>query len=166
MFYFKDLEIFVLFENSFKHIKTIKNYYQEKYKARFSDYRRIDVRIFGFSIDRNVATITVSKQIAVIYKSDLLVSSDYNSIYPLAVAHSVSKWLKIETAKAKNIENSKILCSLFKNGDWKCFYKSGFFRVRYCNPKEIAFLHVRIKENVFNDRKNKYEEINRLGMVI
>ena len=37
-------------------------------------------------------------------KSDLLVSSYYNSLYPMT--HPDSKWPKKETAKAINIEDS------------------------------------------------------------
>ena len=36
-------------------------------------------------------------------KTDLLVSSDYNSLYPSAMALSDSKWPKLETAKAIDI---------------------------------------------------------------
>ena len=76
------------------------------------------------------------------------------------MAHPDSKWPKIETAKAINIEDN-YLCELFNNGDWKSLNKSGFFKVRYYNPKEIIFQHMSVKENSFNDRKNRYEEINR-----
>ena len=94
-------------------------------------------------------------------KSDLLVSSDYNSLYPLAMAQLDSKWPQKETAKAVNIEDSDRLCFMFNNGDWKGLYKAGFFKLRYCNPKEIKFQHMCVKENVFNHRKNRCEEINR-----
>ena len=50
---------------------------------------------------------------------------------------------------------------MFNNGNWKGLNKSGFFKARYYNPKEIVFQHVSLEEIVFNDRKNRYEEINR-----
>ena len=56
-----------------------------------------------------------------IEKSELLVSSDYNSLYPSAVAHLDSKLPKIETAKAIVKEDSDRLFSLFTIGDWKSF---------------------------------------------
>ena len=70
-------------------------------------------------IDRKVAGIPVSKQLAVIDKSDLLVSSDYNSLYPSAMAHPDSNWPKIETAKAIRPEGSDYLCELPNSGEWK-----------------------------------------------
>ena len=160
-FYGKDLEISVLFDKYFKHINTIKNYYKEKYESRFGDYRRVNIKNLEEYVDRKVARIPVSKELAVIDKSDLLVSSDYNSLYPSAMAHPDSKWPKIETAKAIEEEDSDRLCELFNKGDWKSLNKSGFFKVRYYNSKEIIFQHMSVKENVFNDRKNRCEEIIR-----
>ena len=92
-------------------------------------------------------------------KSDFLVSSDYNSLYASAMAHLDSNWPEIETAKAVNIEHSDILSSLFKFGSWKSLKKSGVFKVRYYNPKEILFQRTSGKEIVFNDRKKRYELI-------
>ena len=110
---------------------------------------------------KKVARIPVSKQLAVIDKSDLLVSSDYNSLCPSAMNHLDSKWPKIETAKAIRPENSEYLCELFINGEWKNLTPTGFFKMSYHNPIEIVLQHTSVKENVFNDRKNRSEEFNR-----
>ena len=50
--------------------------------------------------------IPASKQLAMRDKSDLLVSSDYNGLSSSAMAHLDSKWPKIDTGKAINIEDS------------------------------------------------------------
>ena len=160
-FYGKNLEFSVLFDKYFKHINTIKNYYKEKYESRFGDYRRVNIKKLEEYVDRKVARIPVSKQLAVIDKSDLLVSSDYNSLYPSAMAHPDSKWPKIETAKAIRLEDSDYLCELFNNREWKNFNKTGFFKIKYDNSENIVFQHMNVKEKVFNDRRNRYEEINR-----
>ena len=57
-------------------------------------------------IDRKLATILVSKQLAMVDKTDLLISSDYSNLYSSAMAHLDSKWPKRETAKAIIIEDS------------------------------------------------------------
>ena len=49
---------------------------------------------------------------------------------------------------------------MFVNGNWKSVKTSGFLKKRYYKPKNIIFQHISVKENVFNDRKNRYEEIN------
>ena len=145
-FYGKDLEFSVLFDKYLEHVKTIKNYYKENYGASFTDCRRIDKRNLGKKIGRKIALGPESKQLALIDKSDLLVSSDYNSLYPLAMAQLDSKWTEKETAEVVDIEGSDRVCTLFNNGDWKSLYKSGFFKVRYCNPNEIIFQHMSVKK--------------------
>ena len=77
------------------------------------------------------------------------------------MAHLDSKWPRIESAKAIRPEYSDYLCDLFNNGESKNLNKTGFFKLSYHNPKEIIFQHMSVTENVFNDRKNRYEEINR-----
>ena len=79
-FYGKKLDVAVVFHKSFKHIKTIKNYYKEKYEARFTDYRQIKIRKLKEYIDRKVARIPVSNELAMTDKTDLFVSSVNNSI--------------------------------------------------------------------------------------
>ena len=77
------------------------------------------------------------------------------------MAHPDSKWPKIEFAKAIDVEDSDCLCELFNNGEWKNLNKTGFFKVSYYNRQEIIFQHMTVKGNVFNARKNRYEQINR-----
>ena len=77
------------------------------------------------------------------------------------MAHPDSKWPKIENAKAIRLEDSEYLFELFNNGEWKKLNKTGFFKVSNYNHKEIVFQHMSVKENLFNDRKNRHEEINR-----
>ena len=88
--YGKHLGVYVIIDKNFKQINTIRNYYKEKNEARFSDYRRINVRKLEECIVRKKATIPVSRQLAMIDKSNLL---------------------------ALFIEDSDILCSLINEGD-------------------------------------------------
>ena len=92
---------------------------------------------------------------AMIDKSDLLVSKDYNSLCPSARAHVNLKWPKTETAEKINVEECDRLCSLFITGDWKSLNKSGIFKLRYYSPKEIMFQHMKVTDNIINDRKKK-----------
>ena len=94
-------------------------------------------------------------------KSDLLVSSDYNSLYPIAMAQQDSKWPKIETAKSIKKEDSDRSCELLNSGAWKTLNKSGFLKTNYYNPKDIVFQHLGVKVTVFNEHKNRYGKINR-----
>ena len=103
----------------------------------------------------------MSKEPKRIDKSDLLVSSDYKSLYPSAMAHKDSKWPKIKTAIAIKKEDSVCLCELFNTDEWEKINKSGFFDIKYYNPENIIFQHKSVKEQVFNPIKNRSEEVNR-----
>ena len=61
--------------------------------------------------DYKIAPLLVSKELSTIDKTDLLVSRDYNSLYPSAMAHPHTKCPKVETAKAISEMVSKWLCS-------------------------------------------------------
>ena len=77
------------------------------------------------------------------------------------MSHPDSKWPKIETAEAIRLKDSEYLCELFDNGEWANLNKTGFFKVKNYNSENIVFQHMSVKEKAFNDRKNRYEEINR-----
>ena len=162
-FYGKQLEVSVLSDKYLRHIIAIRNYFNEKNEARFTDYRRNNIRKLEDYFDRKTAKSLVSKQLAMRDKSDLLVSNDYNSLNPSAMAHLHWNWRKIETANSINIEFSNRICSLFKNGNWKLLNKIGFLKVRFHNPEENIFQLMSVKENIFNDRKNGYEEMSRFN---
>ena len=65
---------------------------------------------------KKIANLPISKQIQQIDKSHSLVSSDYNSLYPSAMAHKDSKWPKIDTSVTFKKEDSTRLCELFNTG--------------------------------------------------
>ena len=159
--YGKNFKVSVIFNKNFKHINAIKNYYKQKYGARFSDYRRNNLGNLEEYILGKIARLPESKQLAMTNNSDPLVLCDYISLYPSAMAHFDSKWPKIQTEKAIVIDYSDRICSLFNNGDWKSFNKLWLFKVTYYNTKEVIFQHMSGKENEFNDLKYRYEEINR-----
>ena len=61
-------------------MNTFINFYKKKYEARFTEYRRINIGKLEEHTDRKINWIPVSKQLAMIDESDLLVSSDYKSL--------------------------------------------------------------------------------------
>ena len=38
--------------------------------------------------------------------------------------------------------------------------KAGLLEIGFYNPKDILFQHLSVRETVFEDNKNRYEEIN------
>ena len=112
-------------------------------------------------IKKKLSSLPISKELKTVDKSDLLVSTDYKSLYPSAMAHEKSTWPAIETAKAINPEDSEVYCKLFNTAEWASLNKTGFFKVRYHNPENLILQHMAVKEDVYNDTKNKSENVNR-----
>ena len=113
------------------------------------------------TIPKKLCSLPISEEFKVVDKSDLLVSSDYNSLYPSAMAHEKSKWPAIETAKAIKPEDSEEFCNLFNDGKWKELNKTGFFKVKYHNRENLILQHMAVKEEIYKETKNKYENVNR-----
>ena len=61
------------------------------FEKRFTDYRRINKGHHDNYIETKLNNLPISKEIKQIDKSNLLESSDYNSLYPSAMAHLNSK---------------------------------------------------------------------------
>ena len=130
----KEHEISTLFEIYLRQINKVKKHYTKKYENKIDDYRKVNKGHLENYIRKKLSSQPISKELNKIDKSDLLISSDYNSLYPSAMAHPDSRWPAIETAKAINPEDSEVFCELFNTGEWASLYKTGFFKVEYYNP--------------------------------
>ena len=158
----KDQEISTLFSIYYRQINKVREHYNKKYESRYVDYRRIDTKEQEKYVNEKLASLPISKELNKIDKSDLLVSSDYTSLYPSAMSCHKSTWPKIETSIAINPkQDSNYLCDLFNNNGWKNLNNSGFFKVKYYNPEYLILQHSAVNEEVFNESKNKIERVNR-----
>ena len=131
--------------NIFKHVNTITNYYEKKFESRLSKIRQNIISTIEKYVANNLTALAVSKEFSMVDKIDLLVSADFNSLYPSAMEHTDSEKRNKETPKPKNQQVSKRLCSSFNKKSWRARSKSIFFKVKYYNAKEIIFQHVSVK---------------------
>ena len=157
----KEHEISKLFEIYFQRLAKVKKHYTNKYENKFDDYRKIIKQHFENYIKKKLSSLPISSELNNIDKSDLLVSSDYNSFYPSAMAHIKSTRPAIETAKAINPEDSEVYCELFNTGEWGSLKKTGFFKVKYHNPENLILQQMVAKEDVYNETNKNCECINR-----
>ena len=153
-----DLEISEEIEKFFGFITKVRTIFVDKVKSQFSDYRRINKDCFEKYISKKLANLPISKTLQQIDKADLLASSNSNSLYPI---HKDSEWPEIKATQAIKQEDSNRLCELLNTGEWKNLNKSRFCKMKIYNPRDIVFQHMAVKEKVSNDRKNRYQEINR-----
>ena len=78
-FYVENLEISIVIDNFFKYINKIKKYYKEKYEASFTDNRQGNKRKLEY-IDGKVVRIPVSKKLATLDNTNVLVESNFKII--------------------------------------------------------------------------------------
>ena len=75
---------------------------REEFKLKFEndekDYRKINKKELDKFLDKKLGELEISKEIQKISKDDLLVSYDFNSLYPSAQIDLSSTWPKIETS--------------------------------------------------------------------
>ena len=69
------------------------------------------------------------------------------------MAHKDSNWPKIETAKVIKKYDNDLLCDFFNSGERKALNKSGFFEIKYYNPKDIIIQLLGLLESVSNENK-------------
>ena len=83
----------------------------------------------------------------------MLVSYDFNGLYPSAQIDKKSTWPKIETSYPLKKYLSESICTLFNSGRWPELKRSAFLTVKYHNPEKLIFQHLPIKEKIENPYK-------------
>ena len=149
------------------------NIKREEFKLKFEngekDYRKINKKELDNFLEKQLGELNISKDLKKINKDDLLVSYDFNSLYPSAQIDKNSTWPKIETAYPFRKYMSDAVCTLFNSGRWNELNRSAFLTIKYHNPANLVFQHLPIKEKIENPYKNnRLEEINRMrnGIII
>ena len=121
-----DNEISNIIDNYLKYINTKRDEYKLEFENNEKDYRKINKKELDDFIDKKLGKLEISKELQKINKDDLLVSYDFNSLYPSAQIDKNSTWSKIETSYPlkKNMNDS--ICTLFNIGRWNELDRSAF----------------------------------------
>ena len=104
--------------------------------------------------------LEISKKLQKIIDYDLLVSYDFDSLYPSAQIDKISNWPKPETAYPFKKYMKELICSLFNSGRWNDFIRCAFLTVTYHNPENLVFQYLPVKEKIKNPCKNNRSEKN------
>ena len=113
--------------------------------------------------------LEISKDLQKINKDDLLVSYDFNCLYPMAQADRDTRWPAIDTSYPLTRSMSEAACELFNSGRWVELKRSAFLTVNYHNLGSITFQLIPMKEKINNPFKNiRLEEVTRCrnGIII
>ena len=164
-----DNEISNIVDEYLKYINNKRKEYKLELENNEKDCRKIIKKELDDFIDEKLGELEISKELQKINKDDLLVSCDFNSLYPSAQIDKNSTWPKIETAYRFKKHMNDSICTLFNSGRWNELNRSAFLTVKYHNPENLIFQHLPVKEKVNNSYKNnRLEEINRMrnGIII
>ena len=164
-----DDEISNLIDKYLKYINTKRDEFKTEFENGEKDYRKINNKELDKFLERKLGELNISKELQKINKDDLLVSYDFNSLYPSAQIDKDSTWPKIETAYPFKKYMNDAICYLFNSGKWNQLKRSAFLTIKYHNPENLIFQHLPVKEKIKNPYKNnRLEEINRMrnGIII
>ena len=164
-----DNEISNIIDKYLKYINTKRDEFKLNFENIEKDYRKIKKKELDKFLGKKLGNLEISKELQKINKDDLLVSYDFNSLYPSAQIDKNSTWPKIETAYPFKKYMNDAVCTLFNSGRWNELNRSAFLTVKYHNPKNMIFQPLPIKEKIENPYKNnRLEEINRMrnGIII
>ena len=164
-----DNEISNIIDEYLKYITTKRKEYTLAFENGEKDYRKINKKELDKFLERKLGELENSKELQKINKDDLLVSYDFNSLYPSAQIDKNSTWPKIETAYPFKKHMNEAICYLFNSGKWNQLNRSAFLTIKYHNPENLIFQHLPIKEKINNPYKNnRLEEINKMrnGVII
>ena len=164
-----DNEISNIIDEYLKYINTKRNEFKLEFENGEKDYRKINNKELDKFLERKLGELNISKELQKIDKDDLLVSYDFNSLYPSAQIDKNSTWPKIETSYPFKKHMNDSICTLFNSGRWNELNRSAFLTVKYHNPPNLIFQHLPIREKIENPYKNnRFEEINRMrnGIII
>ena len=164
-----DNEISNIIDEYLKYINTKREEFRLKFENGEKNYRKINKKELHKFVEKKLGELEISKDLQKFNKDDLLVSYDFNSLYPSAQIDKNSTWLKIETAYPFKKYMNNAICTLFNSGRWNELNRSAFLTIKYHNPENLIFQHLPLKEKIKNPYKNnRLEEINRMrnGIII
>ena len=155
-------EISNIVDEYLKYIRTKREEFKLEFENGEKDYRKINTKELDKFLNKKLGELEISKELQKINKDDLLVSYDFNSLYPSAQIDLNSTWPKIKTAYPFKKYMNDSICTLFNRGRWNELNRSAFLTVKYHNPENLIFQHLPIKEKIENPYKNnRLEEVNR-----
>ena len=164
-----DNEISNIIDEYSKYTNIKRDGFKLEFQNGEKDYRKINKKELDKFLEKKLGELEISKELQKINKDDLLVSYDFNSLYPSAQNDKNSTWPKIETSYPFKKYMEESICSLFNSGRRNELNRSTFLTVKYHNPENLTFQHLPIKEKIENPYKNnRFEETNRMrnGIII
>ena len=135
----KDNEISKKIEKNLKNINTKRDEIKTEFENGEKDYRKINNKELNKFLGKTLGGLEISKELQKFNKTDLLVSYDFNSLYPSAQIDINITWPKIQTAYPFKQYMTDAVCTLFNNGRRNELNRSALLTVKTHNPENLVF---------------------------
>ena len=145
-----DNEISNIIDKYLRYINTKRDEFKLEFENGEKDYRKINKKELDNFLNNKLGNLEISKELQKINKDDLLVSYDFNSLYPSAQIDKNSTWPKIEASYPFKKYMNESICTLFNSGRWNELNRSAVLTIKYHNPENLIFQHLPIKEKINN----------------
>ena len=140
-----DNEISNIIDKYLRYINTKRDEFKLEFENGEKDYRKINKKELDNFLNNTLGNLEISKELQKINKDDLLVSYDFNSLYPSAQIDKNSTWPKIEASYPFKKYMNESICTLFNSGRWNEINRSAFLTIKYHNTENLIFQHLPIK---------------------
>ena len=164
-----DKEISILIDEYSKHNIIKSDEFKIEFENSEKQHQKINKKKLLKLLDKKPGELEPSEELQKINKNDLLVSYNFNSLYPSAQTDLNGTRPKTETTYRFKKDMNETICTLFNCGRWSDLHRSAFSTVEYHSPEILIFQHLPVKEKIKNPYKNKrLEEVGmkRNGIII
>ena len=140
-----------IIDKYFEYTNKQRKIIEDEYDSKFKDYRDFDVEEKTEHINKELNKLSIHKKLQKLDINDVMMDFDATSLYPSAMWDQNSVYPKIETGFAFKPHMNNVYVEAFKNqtfnqeGD-----ESAILRIKYCNPPELIFQQLPVKEKVKN----------------
>ena len=135
-----DIEIFKTVDEYLMNVNIKCGEIKLQFENRGNEYPKTLKKELDKFLDKKIGELRSSKYLQKINKDDLLVSYDFNSLYPSAQIDIKSTWPKRETTCPFKKDMSELICSLVNSGRWNEYKRSALSSVIYHNPENLVFM--------------------------
>ena len=126
---------------------------EDEYDLHFNDYRDNDEEERTEHINKELNKLPIHKKLQKLNLNDVMMDFDATSFYPSNMWNETSVYRKIETGFGFKPHMKNVYVEAFNNqifnqdGD-----ESAILRIKYYNPRDLIFQHLRVKEKVKKNR--------------
>ena len=146
-----------ILEKYFEFLNKYEKQYTKEFDSNYDHYRDIDQKGKEKYVNKKLNMVSIHKELSKLNSNKTQMDFDATSLYPSAMLHENSVYLKIETGFAFKPHMNHVYVEAFNNQTFnEDANESAILTIKYYNPPNLIFQHIPVKGKV------KKVEINRM----